>query len=182
MNVEIITTKMQQICEAKGLPKTHKSDLNIDRSILKKWCNSSTQFIWILRRSGTILVPLYKGVDPVYVSHWADENEQCFHVVDDKVNPIPKDIAKQFAAMPPFDVSNIHYVDHLIMEMDKVLQNDHVASSGFICVELTTNRSSWSQWKNWFDETGNQMMSEFMEAAMARYKSLMDCKINHLVA
>lgn len=48
---------MMEASNATGLPRHYRSDLQVDRSEVRRWAGS-TDFLWMLRENGTSLLPL----------------------------------------------------------------------------------------------------------------------------
>lgn len=48
---------MEQVSEKMGLPRHYRSDLKVDRKIVREW-GGQTDFLWLLRENGTHLIAL----------------------------------------------------------------------------------------------------------------------------
>ena len=81
-NVERAKEAMMNISLSLGLPENYRGDLDQDLETLSK--APAGKWLWLLRTSGTVLVPLNVGVHPVYVNYWLESNHGqkvvCFMV------------------------------------------------------------------------------------------------------
>ncbi len=165
---------MEEISNAYDMPKAYREDLNIDYSMIQKAGieSCSNEYIWILRPSGTCLIPLYRGANPVHVSHWNNEDNLFFHIAGSSVNKINYEFALNLANEYPFPLSTVSSMRELMDKMDKLLSDSVVQSSAFEVVHLNSRVSSWCEWREWFKRTDNSMMTEFMDKAINQNKRL----------
>lgn len=157
-----IYSKILQESEQHGWPLNHRGDLESDEILLKRaeMENPNRQYIWILRDNGTCLIPLYEGIDPVHVENWSEGI--FYHAVEDKLNSIPKEMAISLIKEPPFSLKSCTSLPILVDKMDRLLGSPWSQNEIFTLNNDSTNVASWESWKRSFNESGNQLMVDFI--------------------
>lgn len=157
-----IYSKILQESEQHGWPLNHRGDLESDEILLKRaeMENPNRQYIWILRDNGTCLIPLYEGIDPVHVENWSEGI--FYHAVEDKLNSIPKEMAISLIKEPPFSLKSCTSLPILVDKMDRLLGSPWSQNEIFSLNNDSTNAASWESWKKAFNESGNQLMVDFI--------------------
>ena len=162
INAHVIYSKIQQESKLHGWPLTHRGDLESDEILLKRAEieTPNREYIWILRDGGTCLIPLYEGIDPVHVENWSDG--RFYHAVDDKLNSIPKAMAFSLIKEPPFNIKSCTSLPMLVDKMDRLLGSPWSQNETFSLHNSSTNLASWESWKRAFNESGKQLMVDFI--------------------
>jgi len=163
LDVKTIISKMQKISEEKQWPTSNADSLTHDELLLEKDFveHPNREYIWILHADGTCLIPLYQGVDPVYVKYWP--NNYYYHVVEDKLNSIPESMAESLICEPPFNIVSCTSLSALVDKMNSLLNEPASQNVIFDIENQRTTEASWSQWRNAFECCGNSLMVEFMD-------------------
>ncbi|WP_282109340.1 hypothetical protein [Shewanella algicola] len=154
---------MQKISEEKMWPVKNTDSLEHDEMLLNRDLidHPNREYLWILRDDGTCLIPLYEGVDPMFVKYWPDNF--YYHVVEDKLNAIPEALALSLIHEPPFNVNSCTTLSVLVDKMSRLLNEPSAQNEIFNIDGQKTSQSSWSQWKETFEFCGNELMVEFIE-------------------
>jgi hypothetical protein len=162
LDAQAIYSKIQKESELQGWPVNERGDLSSDEVLLKRAAieTPNREYIWVLRESGTCLIPLYEGIDPIHVEHWSEG--LFYHVVGNKLNSIPKEMAFNLVNEPPFNVNACTSLPILVDKMDRVLCSPWSQNEMFSLNNDNTHIASWESWKKAFDESGNQLMVEFI--------------------
>ncbi len=174
LDAKKLIQKMELHSISFGLAEAYQSNLKIDYNLIKQAEIESnmTEYIWILRSNGTCLIPLYSGVNSLHVKAWNQEENEFFHVVGSAVNTINCDFAITLANEYPFNVSRVTSLELLVEKMDKLLMSPSIQSSAFDFVSSTTASNTWSQWREFFYQNENKMMSDFMDESIIQSKKL----------
>src|SRR5690554_3748626 len=70
--LEAIAHNLLATTERVGLPKHYQQDLALDLELINTY---NTDFIWVLRESGTAILPLKRGHLPIHITYWLHEPE-----------------------------------------------------------------------------------------------------------
>lgn len=162
LDAQVIYSKIKKESEKTGWPVNHRGDIESDELLLKRAALETPhrEYIWILRDSGTCLIPLFEGIDPVHVSNWSDG--LCYHAIEDKLNSIPKEMALSLIQEPPFSIKSCTSLPILVDKMSHLLSSPWSRNEMFSLNNDKTNPASWESWKKAFNESGNQLMVDFI--------------------
>lgn len=168
--LEKLHQKMLGVASMHHLPKSFESDLDDDLLILKAF--EGKRFIWLLRTSGSTLVPLGMGADPAHITHWLFSNHGqriLAFLVDSghcTVEKLSFEQAEKLIHQPPLIISAFVSHEDTINKVSQVLQNG--ISQGIWGVFGTPNIGvcEWEKWQSYFKSSGNTLMHSFMKKAI----------------
>lgn len=177
LDAKSIYSKMQKISKEKNWPVTNVDSLEHDEILLTQDLTEhpNREYIWILREDGTCLIPLYEGIDPVFVKYWP--NNFYFHVVEDKLNAIPEEMALSLIGELPFNINSCSSLSSLVEKMSRLLNEPSSQNQIFDIDGQKTTLSSWKQWQETFDFCGNTLMVEFMDKAIIQAARLTQLRL-----
>lgn len=168
--LETIALNMLAISDKVGLPQSNAADMSIDLEMLNQ---SNKDFIWILRHSGTQLVSLKNGSNPVEVTYWtkgeAKNNVQIFHVTNQghSIKPITHDQALDLVEQPPHQLSTDKGLQGLISDVNEVLSTRTWSMWGDeIAIDNMQSTAHWAEYRSHFDSAKNLVMSDFIRKAI----------------
>lgn len=173
LEIKKIHEDLLKISTESGLPVSHKDDLVTDFEILKEFGRANSDFIWILRQNGTVMVPIRRGIDPYHIKHWATYENECYLITKGEVRRISHTIAHELADEEPFNPNHEIFEMDLVKKVRAVLDDHYVRSSVFDSVGLSSEPYTWESWQAWFKDTENKMMANWIRRCNKRYETLM---------
>tara|TARA_Y100001933_G_scaffold32841_1_gene27308 strand:- start:1385 stop:1951 length:567 start_codon:yes stop_codon:yes gene_type:complete len=171
-NVERAKEAMMNISLSLGLPENYRGDLDQDLETLSK--APAGKWLWLLRTSGTVLVPLNVGVHPVYVNYWLESNHGqkvvCF-MVDPQKGMLTQTSfvsAKQLIAQAPKILNASMSREELVGAVHSVLEEgcERRLWGIFDSPSKVDEFGSWQEWQTYFRSTENNVMADFMAKAV----------------
>lgn len=159
-------------CLAKSfrLPISHETDLDRDLQILESFPGS--QFIWLLRTSGTVLVPVGIGVDPQIVTYWLLTNHGQTVIpflVDSEAFTIEKlsfEEAERLIQQPPKRLSTFQSREEIYETVESVLTFGLTKRIWGVFDSPDLPVDNWNQWHRYFQRSGNTVMLSFIGKAI----------------
>ncbi|EHH1074886.1 hypothetical protein J7I01_000463 [Vibrio parahaemolyticus] len=170
--------RMLEISNAEKLPLHFKSNLEIDGKELERFkSNPSGKFVWLLRPSGTQIVPAGLGVNPVHITYWIWSEqgpETKAFVVDINAGTIEKithEQAESLIMMPPCKISTLMSKEEVIEKVACVLREGVNSKiwGAFNPPSLDDYAQwNWIDWLTYFKSSGNHLMQSFLGKAIRR--------------
>lgn len=160
-----LADEMRAISNEINLPLYFKEDLEIDIKALDRYENIPK--IWSLREAGSVLVPLNLGVDPVYVTHYMKDS--VFFYIDSNlnINKLDSSKAKELIMKAPAILNRKMTKTEVFDVVDGVLNKGAKYGVWGIFKPITKESfSSWKEWLNHFQSSGNKVMIDFMAEAI----------------
>lgn len=177
MNISTLQKRMLEISDAEKLPLNFKSDLENDGKELERFKNNpSGKFVWLLRPTGTVIVPVGFGVNPVHVTHWIwsehGPNIKAF-VVDVRAGTIEKtthEEAERLIMMPPCKISALMSKSEVLEKVTRVLREGAQSKiwGNFNPPSREEAQCNWNDWISFFNSSGNYLMQSFLGKAIRR--------------
>ncbi|WP_345860787.1 hypothetical protein [Shewanella algae] len=157
-----IKIKMQEASKALALPVTNRGLLAfVEEEIrLASISEPTSEFVWVLRDYGTGLIPLYSGINPLFLGDKEQETKYC-HIHGEEVEEIEYAKAKLLISKPPFSLKHMS-MGQITDSMHKLLSNTWMQTESFHTNLCSTDISSWASWREIFNDNGNEMMVSFM--------------------
>lgn len=165
--------KLVEIAKSKSMPEIYCSDIEMDLGILNKFTDKS--FVWVLRDSGTTLLPLGIGVDPGYLVPYADQQSKSkttkifFYHIDfnGDVKLIDhKEALSLINKKPSFLGAST--IEEIIDQTNAVLSFGKDFGIWGIFNKPKFEIRDWKSWHKFFRSAGNQPMTEFLDEAFAK--------------
>jgi hypothetical protein len=162
--------RMLSVAKSHGLPEHFKEDLTQDLHILNKY--KDCEFVWLLRTSGSALLPLMVGADPYHISHWLhsdhDDKKELFfvHPKKDLIKHITVKHSEKLICVPPSKLSSFMTLTDLHNEVCQVIKNGLNKGVWGIFEEPKIKSDDWSLCKNYYSSTGNHLMETYMLKAI----------------
>lgn len=154
--------KMMSIANGHQLPRFFKEDLICHKQTMDSYPLS--EFLWLLRENGSIVVPIKKGVNPAFVTEYLNMGP-CFLVspTSKQIKAVNKDQATHLIYQPPADLSKCSNHLELVSIVSKVLE----AWETFLerTPTVTVNPVDWPKWIAFFEQSDNQVMVRFIKHA-----------------
>lgn len=165
---------MKNHANAVNLPKLHKDDLKLDFNIIRKYGNC--RYIWLLRESGTAIVPLKRGINPLHILNYIDdENARCFLIngfEETTFKSLKKDKVDAMLHELPIDFSTITDSQQLIDQLMKLLDDDNVRQCAFHVAEKCSGPSGWEKLQRFYESGKNAVMELTMKKARNKLVTL----------
>ncbi|MCB5162946.1 hypothetical protein [Marinomonas algarum] len=168
-----IKSAMAELSETLQIPEIYKSDLEMDYAALERF-KGAKKLVWLLRSYGTVLVPAGIGVDPVFITHWLnnDHGQVVVPFVIDietaKVEKVSFDQARKVIAQPPLKINATMSRNDIVQKVETILEKGRDLK----CWGAKENTFGyWPEWKNHFEACGNHMMSDLMGDAIRQLNS-----------
>lgn len=157
-----------------NLPLIYKDDLNIDFKVISKYGNCC--YVWLLRDSGTALIPLKRGVNPLFIMNYIhDESARCFLIngyESGKFQELKKENVESMLNELPIDFSYITDSQHLINQITKLLDDDNVRCCGFQVADKCSSPAGWERLERFYDGGKNAVMARTMKVARHKLVAL----------
>lgn len=170
--IERIKGAMKSVSDSLKLPEAFRSDLDVDKQELSRFDGSN--FVWLLRTSGTVLVPTRLGIDPAYITYWLWGNHGQevvpFFVSADTgmIEKITFERAEQLIMQPPCELSSMMSNQELSEAVNSTLERGCKLKiwGMFESPSSVSTIGGWSNWQSYFANSGNRMMTDFMGKAI----------------
>ena len=165
ITLDELSNRMMDISNNLELPKLFKEDLVADMKILNRF--NKQPKIWSLRETGTVLVPVGMGVDPVYVSNYT-YNSTFFYIDSDmSIVQIESKEALTRINQAPIALNRSMSSQELYSAVDGVLtEGCDYGIWGVFERAKKENFDCWSEWLTYFQNSGNKVMINFMAEAL----------------
>ena len=152
-----------------GLPKYYKCDIDVDLHICEKYGNQD--YIFLLRESGSLLFPLKKGLNPLYISsYFKDESAKFFHInANGTYKGLSIDTVNSFIHKKP-SIDGCYISEQLIDRVQSFLTDPNVTAKGFNEAHIPTLPLYWNEWAKWFEQ--HAVMSSFLTMAQLKLQQL----------
>ncbi|MGO3452453.1 MAG: hypothetical protein ACTIM4_14360 [Marinomonas sp.] len=169
-----IKSAMAELSDTLQIPEIYKSDLDMDYASLERF-KGVKKLIWLLRSCGTVLVPVGVGIDPVFVTHWLnnDHGQVVVPFVIDletaNIERISFDEAKKIITRPPLKIRATMSRDDIAQEVETLLDRgrDLRCWGG----NIKNTFGNWLEWKKHFECCGNFVMSDLLNDAIRQLNS-----------
>ncbi len=165
---------MKNQANAVGKPRLHKDDLKCDFEIIRKYGNC--RYIWLLRDSGTSIVPLKRGINPLYILNYIDDkNARCFLIdgfEETTFKELKRDNADAMLNELPIDFSLITDSQQLIDQLMTLLDDDNVRCCAFQCADKCSGPAGWERLQRFYEGGKNAVMELTMKRARKKLVSL----------
>lgn len=174
MKFEDLKQLMLSHSQKVDLPLRYKKDIDYDFEVLERYGN--IRYLWLLRASGMLLMPIGMGVSPMYMKFYLenDSSSQFFIVdfsVENKFEQIKNSEVMQYIEKLPCDLKSCRSREEVIDKVTKVLSDDALRFSGFYRLPVPNDFLHWDKWKEFF-KISNPLMDKFMSLALSRLASL----------
>ena len=172
--------RMLSVAKSLHLPELFQSDLEDDKRILELYKGS--RFIWLLRTSGSTLVPLGFGADPYHITHWFHSphgQKIVAFLVNTKELTIEKitfDQAEKFIHAHPVEISSMMSSEALFLNVEKVLTDGIAHGVWGVFEKPDIDTKNWAKWRRYFSDAGNTPMQLFMEKAISCRDKTTTCR------
>ena len=152
-----------------GLPKYYKCDIEVDLHICEKYGNQD--YVFLLRECGSLLFPLKKGLNPLYISsYFKDETAKFFQInADGTYNKISIATVDTLINTKP-SIDGCYTIEQLIDRVQSFLTDPNVTAKGFDEAHIPTLPLYWSEWAKWFEQ--HAVMSSFLTMAQLKLQQL----------
>ena len=174
MNINNLIQNMKSHANAINLPRLHKEDLKCDFNIIRKY--GDCRYIWLLREHGTEIVPLKKGINPLYILNYIDAPKaQCFLINgfdENTFEELKKEKAEAMLQELPIDFSSITDSQQLIEQLMNLLEDDNVRCCAFQVAEKCSGPSGWEKLQRFYEGGKNAVMELTMKRARSKLVSL----------
>ena len=165
-----IHQKMLCTAQVNQLPEIGSDKLEAELNILKMF--GEGRYIWLLRTSGSTLIPVGVGVNPSYVNHWLYENHGqrvLTFLVDSKQGTIEKITFAQtekLAHTIPVDLSALQPAEEILSDVSSVLNVgiEHGVWGKFNSPGVAAE--DWPYWLSYFQICKNEVMKQLIERAI----------------
>ena len=150
------------------MPKVYKCDLEADALMIQR--TPGVELIWSLRETGTAMAIVKVGMDPAYISSF--EAVAYYHITSDRqFVKINRETAIMKMNEMPALISARMSKEELVDAVNGVISK----GCDFKVWGVFSNPSfdsfkSWSDWRKYFQDCGNDVMSEFMTKACRFYE------------
>lgn len=170
-NLQYVQETMRDVAARLKLPENYVQDVDADVSMIGRY---PTPCVWLLRTSGSVLVPARLGVDPAYITHWLWGNhgqEVVPFIVDlehRRVEKVSFEKAEALIMELPCQISATENKQTIAKKVDHVLeQGVNLRIWGlFNPPSAVQSVGGWSNWQNYFANSGNHLMANFMGKAI----------------
>lgn len=161
--------------QRESLPNAYHRDIASDIETLNRIENDS---IWILRDAGTVIAPLYMGVEPVYVTYWlnsADSKTKTFLIKKSgHIEKISFEQAEKLIHAAPAEISSFQTPTQIYNIVNTVLQNgiDNGIWGIFDKPSSIPSVGDINDWLEYFSCHKNSVMVDFMTKAIRILQAL----------
>ncbi|GIU40877.1 hypothetical protein TUM3794_19840 [Shewanella colwelliana] len=161
-----IKIKMLAASKKEGLPVANHQFVTFaeEEILLASISDPTSEYVWILRKYDTGLMPLYSGINPLYLDDQKQE-AKYFYIHGEEVEAINFAKAKSLISKQPFSFKHMS-MGQITESMHKLLSNTWMQTESFHTNQVTTDISSWPSWAEVFKENGNELMESFMTKAI----------------
>lgn len=167
-----IKAAMENAVATHNLPQYFKEDLQLDFEGLERY--NGHKLVWLLRTSGTVMVPTGIGVDPTYITHWLWSNhsqEIVPFVIDTRNGTVEKvtyEQAEKLISEPPCKLTFCMPREELIEKVNGVLEYgcQQRIWGMFDAPKAVSDIGGWLEWERYFSNSSNSMMTMFMAKAL----------------
>lgn len=97
--LEKLAQLLLELCHSHDMPRAYQNDVSMDISFINQ--TPANMYVWLIRESGTNIMPIGQGVDPAYIEYYLDlglNAMKVFLVNTSGTNPVVKEISKGQAA------------------------------------------------------------------------------------
>ncbi|MPX98255.1 hypothetical protein EHW61_16645 [Salinivibrio sp. VYel6] len=173
MSLQKTIKAMREHSEQVKLPEAYKGDLEADFRILERY--GDIRYLWVLRKNGSLLFPLKKGINTAFVDWHVRNDATCrFFVLDGyapkRFKEVTKNTAHGLIHSKPIDFKQIFSREELTARINELLLDENVTMPLFKRPALTVD-DDWSRWQQWFSAE-NMLMEAVMAKAIVKYKEL----------
>ncbi|MCP4116145.1 MAG: hypothetical protein GY737_12210 [Desulfobacteraceae bacterium] len=184
-NIERTKAAMLSISQSLGLPEHYPDDMTQDLQSLSD--SKEGNWLWLLRTSGTVLVPLQVGIHPTYVNYWLHSNHGqkvvCF-VVDSRKGMVTQTTfseAEKLIGQSPRSLHSTMSAEELVDAVHSVLAHgcERRLWGMFESPESIDAYGTWQKWQAYFRSMENDVMAEFMAKAV-RFAQSKQTLIGHV--
>lgn len=142
---------------ANGLPISYRSDLTADAELILQH-PEGTEFAWLLKEAGTVIMPLCCGVPPISIEFWLDQGgkQSYFHIKGNSVTQVSAQKLKHLIHQMPTDISE--------SGVNRILEMRHWGM--FHKPTFPAERSAWGEWRNWFISHKHDLMANYLDRAI----------------
>ena len=153
---------MMVVADGESLPRFYKDDLTGHQKTMDSYPQS--EFLWLLRVEGSVMVPIKRGIHPAYVTEYLGRGP-CFLVnpSSDRIEAVSKDTAFTLIHEPPAELRQCQTVDELIDVVSKTLSEWEVFIERHPDVSVLP--VDWPKWLGHFEQADNNVMVRFLTDA-----------------
>lgn len=151
-------SRLNDVSLSVGLPIYYRSDIDIDASVIERY-PGDTEFAWLLKEAGTVIMPLRMGVPAYTCLHWVadkDGQQRYFHIKQGKIRSITQAVLERLVNEAPTGYSDD--------QVNQILSMRHWGT--FHPPEFPAERSAWQSWLKWFRRHDHGLMIRYLERAI----------------
>lgn len=175
--LENLAQQMLQLCHTHAMPQRYGTDLAQDIAVINN-SGPATMFVWLIRESGTNIMPVGQGVDPTHIAYYLEalSTRKVFlvNVGGDslEISPITDRKAVELINLTPQAIFSTG--QPVWPQVKEVLQTgiDCGWWGMFHRPETVEDYAGIEGWLGYFHHHGNEPMSKYLKAALAAHNKL----------
>lgn len=173
--LETLALNILATSKRESLPNAYHRDIASDIETLNRFQNDT---IWILRDAGTVIAPLYMGIEPVYVTYWLngkDSKAKTFLIKKTgHIEKISFEQAEKLIHAAPAEITSFQTTTQIYNTVNTVLQDgiDNGIWGIFDKPSSIPSVGDIYDWLEYFSHHKNAVMVDFMSKAIRILASL----------
>ncbi len=143
------------------------SDLEMDIEALGSWqLKGANQFLWLVKESGTILLPLRKAVDPVFchAAYYVSCQAFLIDLGEETIEAVTREKAVELISQFPFSL-DAYPPKMLETKVRGLLKQRYITDSVLRKAELDPEKDNLPTWRDYFGRIENKLMFELLSQA-----------------